>query len=215
MTDYLDAATRLRVVDVFDAGNETGWVTPFVLYLPALGVAPTKAQFKAWILHGTAGVNTLAYWGNGGNGVTCANALIPHEHTQYRDGHLRDTSWVVFKMVPFNFACNHAGECAAGINNTNSYGVEYESLQNGSNDISDQQLLKGALMYAHDAVAFPYGGVKDHKCLMHGIVAINPVGRRSDPFAGPFNIARHWEHVQGIRRDARVWAYWRLPQPAA
>lgn len=220
--DFFEAANALRVVDVWQPGNETGWVTPRVLYDPSVKAAdgyskaPTHQTTTGWVEHGTAGVNTLMFWGVGGSIAndmwTLANYLIPHDQTQYADGHLHDTSNVVFKMVPDNLSCNHAGVCAANVSNGNSKGVEYESLQNGTHDITEMQYMKGALIYAQGAAMLH---IPDWRRFMHGIIAIEPVGRRSDPYAGLFRIAHSWELVLGIRRDARIWQKWNLPQPQA
>lgn len=211
--DYYDLAKKLEVVNVWEPGNQTGYVTPRVLYDPSLHEAPRRAKVARWILHGTAGTNTLAFWGNGGSAVpgnwTVANMLVPHERTQYKNGSVHDTTNVVFKMVPDGYACNHTGACSANVSNNNAFGVEYESKQDGTDDISDTQLIKGALLYANGAAL---EAVPDWFCLMHGIVRV-PWPERRDPFAGKFNIARHWEHVLGIRADIRVWQFWGLAQP--
>lgn len=219
MTDYFEAAKALRVVDVWKPGNETGWVTPKILYDPTLRAsdgqvkAPLYRTPQWWMDHGTVGTNTLRFWGEKGsvnNGSwTLAHLLVPKEATEYQDGHIHDTTNVVFKMVPPKFACNHTGDCISPISNINTRGVEYESLQNGTHDITNMQYIKGALLYTHDVAEF---GIPDWRRVMHGLVAI-PWGRRSDPWAGRFDIARSWTIVQAIREDKRIWDLWKLPQP--
>lgn len=217
--DMFPHAQALRVVDVWKQGNETGWVTPEVLYNPAVKFngevkAPTLKKFLWWMDHGTVGTNTLRFWGTKGsinNGAfSLAQYLVPNDTTVYADNKPHDTRNVVFKMVPDNRACNHTGVCNDPVNNTNTKGVEYESKQNGSHDITDAQYIKGALIYAHDAALHTIG---DYFRVPHGHWA-EPWGRRRDPWAGKFDIARSWELVQAIRRDPRIWALWGLPQPA-
>lgn len=217
--DMFPHAQALRVVDVHQAGNETGWVTPEVLYNPAKKhkgqvVAPTLGKYVFWMDHGTVGTNTLRFWGEGGSianeAFSLAQYLVPKDSTEYRDGRQHDTRNVVFKMVPDGKACNHTGVCNDPVNNTNTKGVEYESRQNGTHDITDMQYIKGALIFAHDAAEH---GIMDYFRIPHGLVA-EPWQRRTDPWAGKFDIARSWELVQAIRRDARIWALWGLPQPA-
>ena len=212
--DAHDVALQLRVVDVWQDGNETGYITPKILYDPSLGMAPWLGAVDAWLLHGTAGRNTLRFWGEGGSAVagnwTLAQLLVPRDQTAYADGKVHDTSFTVFKMAPDGSGCNHAGPCCANITNSNSIGVEHESLQNGTHDITPLMYTKSALLYAHDSAKLH---LKDWRCQQHGIVAINPVGRRSDPYAGLFDIAYWWSLVVGIRADARIWQYWGLSQP--
>src|SRR5437667_4591021 len=166
--DLLALAENLHIVDVWKYGNETGWVTPSILYDAAQGWAPHLGNVDYWMLHGTAGTNTLAYWGSGSTAVsgnwTLAHYLVPHEHTQYRNGVVHDTTNVVFKMAPPGRACNHAGICAGGVNNTNSIGVEHENMQDGSEVVSDTQLAKSALLYANAAVA---QGIMDWQMVLH------------------------------------------------
>jgi hypothetical protein len=224
--DLNEAARNLKVVLVYQDGNETGWVTPRVLYdytvktprslaFP-LGevVAPRKERTIAWFLHGTVGANTLAYWGSGQSATpkgmwTLAKYLVPHDQTQYRDGRVYDTALTVFKMHPDWAASNHTGYCFGPFNNRNSIGVEYESRQNGIHDISAMAYVKGALLYAYQAA---YDHLNDAFCVSHGLVA-SPWGRRTDPWAGKFDFAYHWWLVEEIRRDARIWEFWQLPQP--
>jgi hypothetical protein len=223
--DFYDLAQRFKVVDVWAAGNETGWITPRVLYDPAVRVngesmVPVAKPPSRWLEHGTVGVNTLKFWGTAGsiqNGTyTLAHYLVPHEQTEYRDGKLHDTTMTVFKMVPPGFACNHAGLCAGGINNANAIGVEYENLQNGKEQFSMQQYAKGALVYCHDAA---FNGIKDAFRTSHGLVAVAIEGgqlvwgRRSDPFAGPFDYELSWAMIRAIRSDSRIWQFWGLAQP--
>ena len=214
MTDMFERARALRVVDVFKPGNETGWVTPRILYDPTLGKVPRLERAQFWMDHGTVGTNTLRYWGEGKSANadaewTCAHYLVPRDLTQYRDGAMHDTRDVVFKMIPDGWAANHAGNCITPIGNHNSLGCEYESLQNGRHDITDRQYEKGALIYTYAAALY---SIRDYFRVPHGLVA-EPWGRRTDPWAGQFDIARSWELVQQIRHDARVWALWGLPQP--
>lgn len=219
--DLYDIAQRLGIVDVWAQGNETGWVTPRELYDPALGHVFKARPFTRWLDHGTVGTNTLRFWGERGsihNGTfTLAHYLVPHEQTQYADGLAHDTSLTVFKMVPPGYACNHTGLCSGNINNTNTLGMEYENLQNGKEPFSDLQYAKGALVYAYDAAA---NGIRDCFRTSHGLVAVEiengqlKWGRRTDPFAGPFDFAYSWELVQAARRDARIWQMWGIPQPA-
>jgi hypothetical protein len=223
--DLFDLAQRLKVVDVWAAKNETGWQTPRVLWDPTQGMAPRARPFTRWLDHATVGTNTLRFWGEGGsvnNGTyTLAHYLVPHEQTQYADGHAHDTTNTIFKMVPPGYACNHTGLCAGGINNSNALGMEYENLQNGQEPFSEWQYVKGALVYAHDAVS---NNIRDCFRTSHGLVAGEIAegangpywvyGRRTDPYAGPFDFAYSWELVQRIRRDPRIWQLWGLPQPA-
>jgi hypothetical protein len=131
----------------------------------------------------------------------------------YRDGNMHDTTNTIFKMVPDGKACNHTGDCAANVNNSNTLGVEYESVQRSNvHDISEEAYVKGALLYANASAKH---GIQDHMCVMHGVVAVNPVGRRSDPYKGNFSIAHHFELVQAIRREPLIWQLWGLPQPVA
>ena len=213
--DLYQAARDLRVVDVHLIGNESGWITAKILYDPAYGKAPALASagYQWWIDHGTVGTNTLAFWGRGGSiqnhTYSLAQFLVPKETTVYRDNRAHDTTNTVFKMVPDGFACNHTGPCIDPIGNDNALGCEYESLQNGTHDITDRQYVKGALLYAYNAALH---GFPDWRRLPHGIIAL-PYGRRSDPYAGKFDIARSWELVQAIRRDERIWQFWGLEQP--
>lgn len=212
--DLYEAARRLQVIDVFKIGNITGWVTPRPLYDPALGRAPRLATVQWWMDHGTVGTNTLRFWGEGGSlndraGWSCTQYLAPRDLTVYRDGAQYDTRDTVFKMVPDGYATNHTGDCIYPINNTNTLGLEYESRQNGTHDITDAQYIKGALLYANAAARYR---IPDYFRVPHGLVR-EPWGDRTDPWAGRFDIARSWELVQQIRQDPRIWAYWGLPQP--
>jgi hypothetical protein len=217
---YYNAAQALRVVDVFTPGNETGWVTPAVLYNASVKhtdgktKAPVPGTKKSWHWHGTVGTNTLAFWcqskGSIQNGsFSLTNYLVPHNQTRYADGKMHDTRNVVFKMAPDNRACNHLGNCIAPYSNNTSFGVEYESLQNGTHDFENEMYIKGALIQANSQARFP---IPDHHCISHGTVAL-PNGRRSDPWAGQWDFGYHWSIVQEIRRDGRIWRLWGLPQP--
>lgn len=218
MADMFDHARALRVVDVWQPNNETGWVTPKVLYDPRVKhtdgevKAPTLGRYIFWMDHGTVGTNTLRFWGTGGsinNGAfSLAQYLVPRDSTVYADGREHDTRNTVFKMVPNWAACNHTGVCNDPVNNTNTKGVEYESLQNNTHDITDMQYVKGALIYTYDAHQHK---IRDYFRIPHGLMA-EPWGRRSDPWAGLFDIARSWELVQDTRRDGRIWQFWGLPQ---
>lgn len=213
MTDYFPNAQALQVIDVWQPNNPTGWVTPRVLYDPALGKVFAKTTTLHWFDHGTVGTNTLRFWGTGGSitnkTFSLAKYLVPKDSTVYADGNAHDTRNVVFKMSPDWASPNHTGACIVPFNNPNSVGVEYESLQNGTHDITDLQYIKGALIFTHDAVQ---DKIRDYFRVAHGTVAI-PWNRRTDPWAGLFDIARSWEIVQAIRRDSRIWALWGLPQP--
>lgn len=216
---YYEDAQALRVVDVWQPGNETGWVTPRGLYDPRVKIdgevrAPSKARTIGWIDHGTVGTNTLRFWGTSGsvnNGTfSLAKYLIPHDTTEYADKRAHDTRNTVFKMIPDWAACNHTGPAIEPWGNHNTIGMEYESLQNGRHDIGDRQYINGALVFAYEAAL---NGIRDAWRLPHGIIALE-WGRRSDPWAGLFDIARSWEIVQAVRRDSRIWQMWGLPQPA-
>jgi len=222
-TDLYTWASLLKVVDVFKAGNETGWVTPKCLYDPKTlspggrSVAPTMQRGGPdyWVDHGTVGTNTLAFWGNGGSlndsaGWSLAQYLVPRDNTQYRDGKVHDTEHTVFKMCPDKMATNHVGYAISNFSNSNCVGMEYESRQNGVHDITEAQYIKGALVFAHDAVTL---GIEDWFRMMHGHIADRPRGRRTDPWAGRFDIAHSWELVQDIRADSRIWQLWNLPVP--
>ena len=195
----------------FRPGNETGWVTPRALYEGEH--APTWEPAIGWVWHGTVGRNTLRYWGTGQSAVpdnwSLAAYLLPHNTTQYADGQFHGTEYTVFKMAPDNRRCNHAGVCNPPLHNGNSYGVEYESLQNGTHDIDVSQYIKGALIHAYNAAVF---GIPDHLAQMHGMIA-KPWGRRSDPWAGLWDVSFHWALVREIRRDRRIWHFWNVPQP--
>src|SRR5687767_9027583 len=114
--DLFKAAQDLRVVDVF-VPNETGWITPPVLYNRSVLApdgqpkAPPVHALKAWILHKTMGSNTLRFWGQGLSAVpgnySLASYLLPRDTTVYQDGQSRSTVNVVFKMCPDNRRCNH------------------------------------------------------------------------------------------------------------
>lgn len=212
--DYFETAKALEIIDVWKEGNPTGWVTPKELYDPAFGHAPKKGKTIAWFDHGTVGMNTLEFWCTRGSinsgAYTLAKYLVPHDTTKYADGKVHDTRLVVFKMIPDWATCNHTGLCIGPpFSNTNSDGMEYESLQNGTHDISDMAYVKGALVFTHDAVL---NKIKDYFRLAHGIAAL-PWTRRTDPWAGLFDIARSWTIVQAVRADKRIWDLWGLPQP--
>ena len=210
---YYEMAQELKIVDVWKAGNETGWVTPRILYDPAYGKAPALGTVIAWFDHGTVGSNTLQFWGTQGsirNGTySLAQFLVPHNSTRYADGKPHDTRNVVFKMVPDGRACNHTGKTIAPYGNWNSLGVEYESLQNGNHDFDVEQYIKGNLIYCHAAAVNRIG---DHMRVSHGTVAL-PWGRRRDPWAGKFDYGYSWSITQEIRRDSRIWELWGLAQP--
>lgn len=212
--DPFTAAQRLQVIDVWKFGNPTGYVTPPVLYDPRLKMAPKQGTVQWWLDHGTVGTNTLRFWGTNGsinNGTySLAHYLVPHNTTEYADGRVHDTSNVVFKMVPDGYSCNHTGPCIEPVSNVNALGVEYESRQNGTHDIDEEQYIKGALLFANAAARYR---IRDYFRVPHGLVAVD-WGRRTDPWAGLFNIAYSWELVQAIRRDGRIWQMWGLPQPA-
>lgn len=219
--NFFEWAQRLHVVDVHKAGNETGWVTPPVLYDPSVKAddgreyAPVWQPTIGWIDHGTAGSNTLRFWGEGGSvknrAWSLAHYLVPHNTTMYADKQLHNTTYTVFKMVPPRHACNHVGIAInAPFYGANTIGMEYESMQDGSDDISIEAYIKGALVYCYDAAI---NHIPDHFRLSHGIVA-QPWGRRTDPWSGKFHYARSWSYVQAIRSDPRIWAFWGLPQPA-
>lgn len=213
--DYYNDAVELQVIDVWQPGNITGWVTPRVLYDASLGHVYSMLQVLYWMLHGTVGLNTLRFWCTGesiaSGEYTMAQWLIPHDTTQFADGRMHDTSKMVFKMAPDGRSCNHTGFCIPPITNRNTIGMEYESWQNGSDDISRNMYVKGALVYTNAEAS--KATLTDAGVISHGLVANNPVGRRSDPYAGPFDYAYHFSIVQDIRRDPRIWARWGLPQP--
>lgn len=214
MSELFERARRLRVVDCWKAGNETGWRTAPVLYDRTIKAAdgevkaPRYAAPLFFIDHGTVGRNTLKFWGQGGSissgAYSLAKYLVPHEQTEYADGRLHDTRNVVFKMHPDKFACNHVGPAIVPVTNSNSIGVEYESMQNGVHDIDDSQYITGALIYAYEAHLH---GIRDAFRLSHGIVAI-PWTRRTDPWAGKFDIAHSWLLVETIRADPDIRALW-------
>lgn len=216
--DYEQEAKRLIIIDMFKP-NVTGWVTPRALYDPAVKhqgvvIAPRLARYEWWMDHGTVGTNTLRFWGEGGslsNGAfSLAQFLIPRDTTQYADGRVYDTKDVVFKMVPDGYACNHTGLCIYPIGNHNTLGVEYESKQNGTHDITERQYIKGALLYTYNSrLKTGKQDIRDHRRVSHGLVA-TPWGRRSDPWAGGFDYAYSWAHVYAIRLDPRVFAFWGL-----
>ena len=215
MVDLFEAARNLVVIDVWRAGNPTGYVTPTRAYDPAVVSDCYPAQaYRNWMDHGTVGVDTLRYWCEG-NSLNVTQFLLPKDTQRYRDGSIHDTRNVVFKMVPDGRRCRHTGECnpigSQLVNNKNTCGVEYESLQNGTHDITDSQYVRGALIYAYQHAVTP--GIVDHRRISHGVVATNPPGRRSDPWAGGFRYARSWALVQAIREDKRIWQLWNLPQP--
>lgn len=231
LIDAYEAATTLRVVDVFRPGNETGYVTPPDLYEPRRTPdgrgweIPPRGNILFWMDHATVGTNTLPYFA-GIPGVqlagsvrdgrdVCCPYLIPKDRTLYADGRVADTSRVVFKMTPANRACNHTGPCVpfTGVtpDNANTDGVEYENLQNGADPFTEWQIVKGALIYVYSAVV---NRIPDYRRVSHGVVA-EPWGRRTDPFTrGMFPFSRSWAYVEAIRRDPRIWQFWKLPQPA-
>ncbi|HEX9988463.1 MAG TPA: hypothetical protein VGE45_08305 [Chloroflexia bacterium] len=215
--DYFEYARTLRVIDIWKP-NETGYITPRELYDPAVVTDCYPAQdYQHWMDHGTVGTDTLRYWctrGSINDGVfTLAQFLLPHQTQRYADNSVHDTRRVIFKMVQDGRRCRHTGACNAvdsrQVNNRNTLGVEYESLQNGTHDIDDDQYIKGAFLFAYNSAL---GRIPDHRRLSHGIVA-TPTGRRTDPWAGGFDYARSWAIVQAIRLDARIWGLWGLPQP--
>lgn len=218
--DLFEQTRALRVVDVWQPGNETGWVTPRVLYDPTVRAddgdvkAPGKLEsVSGWVDHGTVGSNTLRFWGTGGSVAnrtwSLAHYLVPHDTTEYADRRAHDTRYTVFKMVPDGYGCNHTGPTFAYFGGHNTIGVEYESLQNGTHDISEQQYIKGALLYAYAAAS---QHIRDYFRVPHGLIA-KPWTRRTDPWAGLFDIAHSWELVQQIRHDPRIWQLWGMPQP--
>jgi hypothetical protein len=213
MADYFSDATQLQVIKMYEP-NITGWRTPRELYDPALGHAPTKLETENYFDHGTVGENTLRFWCTRqsiiSGAYTMAKYLIPHDTTVFADNKVHDTRHMIFKMHADNFCCNHAGPCIGPFNNRNSIGTEYESLQNGRHDISDNAYINGALCYTYEAVV---STIRDYRRVPHGLVAI-PWGRRSDPWAGLFDIARSWEITQAIRQDSRIWNFWGLRQPS-
>lgn len=227
--DYFDIARRLEIIDVFRPGNRTGYVTPRVLFDPTVRApdgkvkAPSWISAKHWMDHGTVGSNTLPYFaarpgeqaGTEKDGrYVCAQYLVPKDTTMFADGVAHDTSLVVFKMVPDGHGCAHTGDCIGWdghpVHNSNTVGAEYENLQNGGLDrFTEWQYIKGALIYANGSASLD---VPDFRRIPHGLVA-TPFGRRTDPWAGRFDIARSWLHVWNIREDPRIWQLWGLPQP--
>jgi hypothetical protein len=213
MIDLYEAALNLKVINVYEPNNETGYRTPTRAYDPNVVTDCYPAQpFQSWMLHGTVGTDTLRYWCEG-DSLNVTQFLLPHDTQRYRDGSVHDSTHTVLKMIPDGRRSRHTGPCngigTVQVNNRNTCGVEYESMQNGTHDITDSQYVRGALIYAYQSAL---SGIPDYRCISHGAVAV-PGGRRSDPWAGDFRYARHWAYVQAIRQDARIWAMWGLPQP--
>ena len=201
--NYQDYAAKLRITDVWKAGNDTGRVTPRVLYDPALGKVYQWRGAKGLLMHGTAGTNTLPYFTGGSvadGRFVCAHYLLPKD------------DYTVYKMVPDGFSCNHAGDSEwHGISqplNSYLYGIECENLQNWQEAITPAQHLKAALIWC-------YLSARDHlidlNCLSHSQVAL-PLGRREDPEAGLFDWALFWGHVWDIRKAANWPTVWALPR---
>lgn len=212
MSELFEWARRLQIVDVWKP-NITGWQTPRVLYDRTVLVngEPVAPRYEApmfFVDHGTVGSNTLRFWGQGGSvsndTYSLAKYLVPHDTTVYADNRPHDTQLVVFKMHPDKFACNNVGPCIHPVTNRNTIGLEYESLQNGTHDISESQYIKGALVYAYEAHAH---NIRDHFRVPHGLVAVH-WGRRTDPWAGRMDIGHSWEIVQAARRDPDIRALW-------
>lgn len=216
--DYLDYASRLKIVDVFKPGNPSGVVTDKRLYDPDVQGSrapgspnsntarwPTDTKGRGMIMHATVGTNSLRYLAGGsildGRWVSAHYLLSKDDYT-------------VHKLIPDGFGANHCypGTWRGYVNNINSnfYGVEVENRQNNSDPFTSGQYIKFALIWAYLSAR---DGISDLMIAYHGIVA--PPGHRTDPYTGGvWDAGAFWRAVWGVRLDARVWQFWGLPQPA-
>lgn len=216
-TDYLDYASRLKIVDVWKIGNGTGVVTDKRLYDPDVQGSrapgspgsqtarwPSDKKGRGLVKHATVGTNSLAYLAGrsalDGRWVSI-HYLLPKD------------DFTVYKIVPDGYGANHCwpGTWRGYVNNINSnfYGVEVENLQNNSDQFTAGQYIKFAFIWCYLSAR---DGISDYMIADHRIVA--PPGHRTDPTTGGlWNEGLFWKHIWGIRADARVWAMWGLPQP--
>jgi N-acetyl-anhydromuramyl-L-alanine amidase AmpD len=206
--DYEAFARRLKVIDVWRPGNQSGAVTDRRLYDRSVSdsEAPTWAGSRGLIMHGTQGTNSLGWLTGGSIGSTWASAhyLLP-----------RDT-YTVYKLIPDGFGANHAGTSdwhdPALTEHPNScmYGIECEDLQDWGRTagITPTQHVKAALIWCYLSAR---DHLNDRYVLSHSQIAI-PWGRRSDPEAGLWSWRDFWGHVAAIRATDAVWLYWNLPR---
>lgn len=187
-------ANKLKVVSVFQPGNESGIVTDRRLYDPNFpgNRAPVPAPYEYFIRHVTVGVNSLSWLAGGSIPETWAsvNMLIP-----------RGMNFTVYKLFPDNFRGNHVGDAewmgrTEGYIAPRAYGVEWENRANGTEAVDQSQYIKGALIYAYWCAE---NKTLDRKVLDHSLIAI-PHGRRMDPQAGLWSDQTFWDCVAQIRR---------------
>jgi hypothetical protein len=226
--NYPDYAAKMQVKPVWQrsAANDTGYLTPPILYTPY-----SKWSEEVELVHGTVGSNTLPYFaakvdanwhelepaGSVRDGrLVCAHQLIPRD------------DFTIYDMVPAGFGCGH---CNPGswrgqrLLNLHARGYELENLQNGDGGqlFTEAQYIKLALSIAyHAAVAkisnlhicshwdASFGSVRD----LAGAGQVQATYERAreahtDPNAGPFDWATFYGHLFDIRKPenwpGKVW----------
>lgn len=188
-------ANKLKVIDVWKSGNDTGIVTDRRLYDKGFAGnrAPSVRPYKGFLIHGTAsGGNSLSFLAGGswGSSYACVPYLIP-----------RGTSATLYKLIPDGHRGWSAGDSEwRGVTdetlNSELLPVEIENRQNWSEAIQPTQYIKLALLYAFESAHYQ---LQDNMVVSHSLIAV-PHGRRSDPEAGLFSYGTFWDLVMQIRR---------------
>lgn len=198
-----EAASKLRVVDVWQPGNSSGVVTLPSKYFKT-GVVP----YDRFVRHVTAGRNSLAFLA-GPSTEACIPYLIPTDATDPDPD-----NWTVFKMIPDDSRCYHVGDMEwrgeqERYWHPRSMGHEIENIGDFAHPIEQRQYLKSALLYAYDCAVWRW---QDHMVFDHSTIAVdhtNAGGRRTDPQAGLFNEAIWWAYIWQIRDN---WPWPNIPR---
>jgi N-acetyl-anhydromuramyl-L-alanine amidase AmpD len=222
--DYLDRSKKLRVRDIWKAGNGSGVVTDPRLYDPDLGEVFRWRGAVGGVLHVTVDADDV-----GSMKYLAGGSLLDGRNVSAHY-HFPDDELTVNKMVPDGTAPNHCGQSSwptiPSPLNSRMYGFEVRNRGNWSQPVSDDQLVKVALVWAYLSsleMKNTGKGLLNINLLSHSAIATygegdraqghrpGDRGRRSDPEAGLFDYARFYEHLSIIRGDERVFEFWGLP----
>lgn len=195
LIDVADAAAKLRVVDVWKAGNPSGVVTVSSKYFRT-----GAKQYDRFVRHVTVGTDSLK-WLAGTGTVACIPYLIPTDASDPSPD-----NWIVWKMIPDDARCFHVGDMEwHGENETfwhpRASGHEIENRGDFKTPIEFRQYVKSALLYAYDCARYKW---LDRMVFDHSHIAIDHTasgGRRTDPQAGLFVESIWWNLIEQIRND--------------
>lgn len=202
--NVVESAAKLRVVDIWRAGNESGVVTH-----PSMYWRDGAKPYDRFVRHVTVGTNSLVYLAHNDR-LACIPYLIP---TKVSDPH--NDNWTVWKMIPDDARAYHVGDMewhgeSEAIWHPRSMGHEIENLGDFKHEIEQRQYIKSALLYAHDCAVWKW---QDTMVFDHSTIAIDHTsagGRRTDPQAGLFRESIWWDYITQIRSnwpwtDVAVW----------